>query len=230
MSNRRRVYLLAGVLLVALVVVVVAILVGGGSKTAKNDSGPTQTTVSSAFLDGVPQSGQTLGQSGAPTLYVFEDPQCPYCRDWSVGTLPDAVAKFVKTGKVKLVWQGIPIIGQNSIDGLQAAYAAGNQNRLWQFIDQLYKRQGPENSGWITESVLRETAGASGVDADKMLNDRKATAKEIAAAERLATRFRLQGTPTFVLVKAPGHQPQTLALTGLDSGAFNSALTQALAS
>lgn len=226
MSSRQRIYLLAGVLGIALVVVVLAITLGGGSKNSQNRS---VATPPSTFLKGVPQSGNALGRAGAPTLYVFEDPQCPYCRDWSVATMPDVVDTFVKTGKVRLVWQGIPIVGDNSIKGLQAAYAAGNQNKLWNFIDQLYKRQGAENTGWITDSVLRDAASSAGVNADQMLKDAGNMQGKVTEAENRATQYRLQGTPTFVLVKSPS-PPQTLALTSLDSAAFNAALSTALGS
>jgi protein-disulfide isomerase len=220
--------LLAGVLVVALVVVIAAIALGGGSKTAKTDS--TVTTTPSTFLAGVPQSGATLGRADAPaTVHVFEDPQCPYCREWSLGALPTAVAKYVKTGKVKLVWEGIPIIGQNSIDGLTAAYAAANQDKLWNLIDQLYQRQGAENSGWITESTLRDAAAAAGVNADQMLADAKTqpVAAKITAAETQANNDRVGGTPTFVVATKSGTR-HTLQLTSLSAEAFDSALAAAL--
>ena len=34
-------------------------------------------------------------------------------------------------------------------------YAAGQQNKLWQMAEALYERQGDENSGWITDAVVR---------------------------------------------------------------------------
>jgi protein-disulfide isomerase len=229
-SSQRRILLLAGVLAVALVVVIAAIALGGGSKTAKNDPTVTTTPSSSSFLAGVPQHGAALGRQDAPaTVYVFEDPQCPYCREWSLGALPSAVAKYVKTGRMKLVWEGIPIIGQNSLAGLTAAYAAGNQNKLWNLVDQLYQRQGAENSGWITESTLREAAAAAGVDADQMLKDAQTqpVSSQITAAETTANNDRVGGTPTFVVVTKSG-TPKQLQLTALSAEAFDSALGAAL--
>ena len=77
-------------------------------------------------LAGIPQKGDTLGRAAAPvTIQVFEDPQCPYCKEWNVDTLPSVVKDYVRTGKVKLVYRGIKIIGPNSEYGLRANYAAG---------------------------------------------------------------------------------------------------------
>jgi protein-disulfide isomerase len=228
MSSRQRIYVLAGVLTVALAVVVVAIALGGGSKTAKTE--PTVTTKPASYLAGVPQNGDRLGRAdAAATLYVFEDPQCPYCRDWSIATLPGVVGTFVKTGRVKIVWEGIPIVGENSLKGLTAAYAAGNQNRLWNFIDQLYQRQGAENSGWIDEATLRDSACAAGVDADRMLKDAKTSAVDakITGSESNANTYSIRGTPSFVVVKPPA-AAKVLPLTSLDATVFNTALATAL--
>ena len=52
-------------------------------------------------------------------------------RSGTSDTLPTVVDEFVRTGKLKLVYRGIPIIGPNSINGLRAMFAAGQQNKLW---------------------------------------------------------------------------------------------------
>ena len=222
MTSRQRIYVLGGVLGVALIAVVLAIAFAGGSKKA-GPASPVLSHESSAFLAGVPQHGDTLGRPDAPaTVYVFEDPQCPYCRDWSIGTLPSVVGTFVKTGRVKLVWHGIPIVGQDSMPGLTAAYGAGKQNRLWNFVDQLYKRQGAENSGWINDATLRDAAKASGVNADRMLADAKTVDPRIRQSESEANTYGVNGTPSFVV------NGKLLALTSLQPGDFNTALAAAL--
>jgi protein-disulfide isomerase len=190
----------------------------------------TASTPAGSFLAGVPQHGDTLGKPTAPaTLVVFEDPQCPFCRDWSLGALPTVVDRFVKTGKVKLVWRGIDIIGPNSLPGLRAAYAAANQNRLWNFIDALYRRQGSENSGWITDALLKDAAKDAGVNATAMLAaspSRNVTAALRSSATE-ATQDNVQGTPTFILVKPPA-VAQQVQVTSLDPAPFSDSLSAAL--
>ncbi len=233
-SRNRRLLLLGAALAAAAIVVVALIVIGSGgdakSTATTPQPGATTTTALTELFAGVPQHGDTLGKATAPaTLLVFEDPQCPFCREWSLGALPTAIDEFVKTGRVKLAWRGIEIIGPNSEPGLRAAYAAAKQNRLWNFVDQLYRRQGGENSGWITDSLLREAASAAGVNAGKMLAA-SSSAAVTAQLQRAATeeqQFRVGGTPTFVLVRPPA-VPVQLRLSSLDRTTFAATLSSAL--
>jgi protein-disulfide isomerase len=178
----------------------------------------------------VPQQGDTLGKADAPvTITVFEDPQCPFCRQWNVETLPTVVARYVKTGRVKLVYRGIEIIGPNSADGLRAIYAARGQNKLWQMVDELYARQGEENSGWITPAVITAAAHAGGANPQAILAaaNSPAVTKALQQSANQATADKVAGTPTFVIERPPG-LPQQLSVPALDPASFTAALDAAL--
>ena len=165
---RNRLLLLAGaVALAAVVVIGVVVAVGsGGSSNATSTATSTSTSHEVAarpIFSGVPQHGDVLGNPEAPvTLEVFEDPQCPYCRQWNLDTLATVVNNYVRTGRVKVRYRGIVIIGVNSIAGLRAIYAAANQDKLWSMVEALYERQGAENSGWITVPTIKAAAKAIG--------------------------------------------------------------------
>ena len=139
-------------------------------------------------------SGDTLGQASAPsTLVVYEDPQCPFCRSWNVSTLPSVVSQFVRTGKIKLEYRGVVIIGPDSVRGLRAIYAAGKQNKLWNFADALYAHQGAENSGWITNEVILAAARDAHADGKAILADMGSSAVTAAleGAQKQATADQL---------------------------------------
>jgi protein-disulfide isomerase len=231
--SRNRLLLLAGAVGVAALVVVVLIVVGAGSDSKSDNT--VSTTLAAApqekpFLTGVPQHGDTLGAADAPaTLTVYEDPQCPFCRDWALGTLPSVVADYVRPGRVKLVYHGVQIIGPNSQAGLRAIYAAGRQNKLWNLADALYRRQGAENSGWITDAVISEAAASVGANDAKIraAAPTAAVTAQLYTAARQASIDRVQGTPTFVLQRPPS-LPQQLNVTSLDPATFESALAAAL--
>ncbi len=228
----KRLLLLAGAVGGAAVVAVVLILVAsGGSSSATTTTVPTTSTSTPvSVFAGVPQRGDTLGRADAPaTLVVYEDPQCPYCRDWSVGTLPTIVRDFVRPGKLKLVYRGIGILGANSQPGLRAIFAAGQQNKLWNVAAALYDAQGVENSGWITTSVIRDAATAAGANAAAILaaSPSNAVSADLAAANQEALKYGVPGTPAF-LIKRPPALPRPLNVTSLSADTFSAELAAAL--
>jgi protein-disulfide isomerase len=227
--NRSRLYLIVAAALGAIVVVVVLIAVGtggGSSSTTTSADATTTTSTSTVNLAGVPQNGVTLGRASAPvTVQVFEDPQCPYCQEWNDGTLPSVVKNYVRTGKIKLVYRGINIIGPNSEYGLRANYAAGLQNKLWQMSDELYARQGAENSGWIDDATIASAAKAAGANVNS-ISAAFLTAPVTTMwrnAENAAKTYGINGTPTF-MVQRPPALPTQLQLSALDPASFAAAL------
>lgn len=229
--QRNRLLLLGAALGVAIVIAVVLIVVGTGG----SDSGTTTVSTSAsgsttkALFAGIAQQGDTLGAASAPaTLTVYEDPQCPFCRQWNVDTLPSVLDTFVRSGRVKLVYHGIVVIGPNSVDGLRAIYAAGAQNKLWSFADALYMHQGAENSGWITPGVIRTAATEAGANGDAILSRAKSPAvlTPLKAADKDSITDKVRGTPSFVLQKPLG--PRTQLSAPLDPTGFTAALSAAL--
>jgi protein-disulfide isomerase len=231
--NRNRLILVAAAVGAAVVLAVVLILVAGSSnKSATSTTTGTATTAvnASSLFAGIPQQGDTLGKATAPaTLIVYEDPQCPFCRAWNVQTLPTVVNQFVRTGKLKLVYRGVVIIGPDSVRGLRAIYAAEKQNKLWNLADALYAHQGAENSGWITNGVILAAASDAGANGKEILAGMgaKTVDASLNKAQAQATADQLQGTPTFIIERPPA-VPQPLAVQGLDPATFVAALTAAL--
>jgi len=203
----------------------------GSSSTTTTTSATTATTKTAANLfAGVPQHGDTLGKASAPvTLIVYEDPQCPFCRNWNVDTLPTVIDQFVRTGKINLVYRGVVIIGPDSVRGLRAIYAAAKQNKLWNVADALYARQGAENSGWITNGVILAAARDAGANGPAIVAGMGASTVDAAlnAAQKQAIADHLQGTPTFIIQRPPA-VAQQLPVPGLDPASFVSALAAAL--
>ena len=231
---RNRLLLLAaaaGVAAVVVVVLVVALGTGGGS------SSPTTTAASTtkgpeavSTFAGVPQHGDTLGKPSAPaTLTVFEDPQCPYCRQWNIDTLPTVVDRYVRTGRLKLEYRGIVVIGVNSVAGLRAIYGAAPQNKLWNMAEALYERQGEENSGWITLPVIRDAAREVGADPAKVVAaaDSKAVTEALNENARVMKAEGVNSTPTFVVQRQLG-TPFQLQIGGLEPDQFTPSLDAVL--
>jgi protein-disulfide isomerase len=154
-----------------------------------------------ALLSGLPQDGEFLGEPNAPvTLAVYADPQCPACAAFASQTLPELISRYVRPGDVLLQYRGVPFLGPDSETGLEAAYAAGLQDQLWQFSDITYLNQGEENSGWLDDDFIRAAADSvPGLDVERLLADRDSADVEelLTAARSDAEAIGLGGTPTF---------------------------------
>jgi protein-disulfide isomerase len=216
----------------ALLAVVLILVTGGSDKSATPTTTATTSTTATPSnpFAGVPQQGDTLGKADAPvTLIVYEDPQCPFCRTWNIDTLPTVIDQFVRTGRIKLVYRGVVIIGPDSVRGLRAVYAAGKQNKLWNVSEELYARQGAENSGWITNSVILAAAKAAGANGPAIIAGMGAKSVDTAltTAQAQATADQLQGTPTFIIERPPAVS-QPLNVSGLDPTSFVASLSAAL--
>src|SRR5436853_530826 len=125
-QRKRRLWQLGAAAVIAAAVVIIAIVVGGAKE---------HKTAPPSLFSGIPQSGAVLGKPNAPvTMTEFADLQCPFCRRYTTDVLPTLVRDYVRTGKVKMVFRDIAFLGSDSVTAGRAAAAAGEQNKLWQFI------------------------------------------------------------------------------------------------
>jgi protein-disulfide isomerase len=221
----------------AIAVVVVAVLVGVSVFSGQKSSGSTASTTvamgpqTAKLLAGIPQHGDTLGSPRAPvTLVEYADMQCPYCGEFARTTLPPLIRDYVRTGKVKIVFRGLEFVGADSDKALRAVYAAGQQDKLWNYADLMFENQGTENTGWVTEDLIKATGEAvPGLDVEKMLSDRSSSlvSDGIAVAGQHGQEDGVQHTPWFELGKTGG-ATQTLDISSLDPAVFTKAFDRLL--
>jgi protein-disulfide isomerase len=217
-AQRRRLGIIAGVVVAAVIVAVVAVVVSssGSSKTPGLQTGTTASatyqTVASE-LGSIPQSGTTLGKSTAPvTIQYFGDLECPICADFTKGEdnsgLPQLISGPVKSGQVKLDYKSFEtasasVNNDRFLPQQVAAYAAGKQDRFWDYAELFYREQGSEDSRYVTESYLDNLAKQiPGLNLTTWQADRQdaALAAQVKADEKLASSDALTGTPTLVAV------------------------------
>ncbi len=202
-DSRRNLYI--GV--IGAVVLLAVVLVGASVLSSSSSSSKTVSIQSAGetnkLLAGIHQGGITLGNPKAPvTMQEFADVQCPGCQQYMLSAFPDIVRQYVRTGKVKVEWHGIPFIGPDSEKGLRFVDASGKQNRLWNVAELLYRNQGAENSGWVTNELLRSVGAAvPGLDVNKVEADMNTSAvnRQMAAAANLYSTYNFQGTPGFAI-------------------------------
>ena len=196
------------------------------------DSGSSTATATTPVVDltGIPQKGNVLGDPAAGvTLIEYADPQCPACRYFAESIFPTLVSEYVQPGKVQAEFRGFPFIGPDSVKALQFIYAAGLQGKLWQFQEALYRNQGGENDGWVTDELLRQIAGdIPGLDVDRLFADAQSDTivGQVNALPGKAQAAGIQGTPS-LFIKIGTSEPYYIQVASADE--MRAALDDALA-
>ena len=136
--------------------------------------------------------------SGPVTLVEFSDFQCPACLAVQA-PLTQILKKY--EGKVEFVYRYFPLVSihKNAQMSAQAAEAAGLQGKFWEMHDKLFATQ----SVWEGIADPKETfvgyAKDLGLDSAKFAIDlvSQPVVDAVNADSLAATRYNLQGTPTF---------------------------------
>lgn len=197
----------------------------------RDDSGaPPATTTPVVDLRGIPQAGRVLGPPDAEvTLVEYADPQCPACRAYTEEYFPAVVDEYVRPAKLNTEFRGFPFIGPDSLKAYRFLLAAGEQSKLWDLQEALYRNQGGENDGWVTDELVRELAsGIAGLDVDQLFADadRADIVSEAENADDEAQAAGIQGTPT-LLLRIGGEEPYVISFATIEQ--LRAALDDALA-
>ncbi|MBT8251854.1 MAG: DsbA family protein, partial [Nitrosopumilus sp.] len=166
-----------------------------------------------------------MGESNAPiTILEWGDYQCTFCYKFHQNTLDVIYEDFIKTGKVKLVFKDFPLNGPDSLLAAEAAYCANDQEKYWEYHDELYKNWGGERTGWITRESLEKFAVSTNLDINnfnKCLDDKKYQDKVITLHE-FGKEIGIDATPSFLvfndqkIIKIRGNQPLEVFLKTFD--------------
>ena len=225
--------------IVVVAIVIIAITASSGGKSSSishNKSEATGKTAEvSALLNGIPQSGNTLGNPNAPvTLVYFGDLECPICKEFTLGALPTIIQKYVRAGKLKIEYKSLETASREPETFKQqqiAALAAGKQQRAWNYIELFYHEQGQENSGYVTEEYLHKLArGVPGLNIPVWEEDRKDPALEnqITTDAQLANNEGFNGTPSFLIGKTGGKLEKLGETSLTDPSGFEAAIESKL--
>jgi protein-disulfide isomerase len=167
---------------------------GGGAEVTAVDAPPTPT-------DGPVFEGHAIGSDSAPvTIVEYADFECPACAQFAILTGPDVRQRLVATGQVRWIFRDLPLdMHRNSFTAHHAAQCAAEQGRFWEMHDQIFFNHGRWVAERRPERVLRDLAGAVGVDRERY--------DECMSSDRYVPRLRqlqadaaargISSTPTF---------------------------------
>lgn len=170
---------------------------------------------------------QMIMQNGSPilgdpnakvTIVEFGDYQCTYCHLFHVNTKDALLQQYVDTGKANFVFRDFPLNGPDSVLAAEASYCAGDQDKYWQYHDELYKNWAGEKTGWVNQKSLDKFATTVGLDLgkfDKCMSDNKYEQK-VLDNQKFGENIGIDGTPSFIIfsgkniTKVVGAQPITV--------------------
>lgn len=166
----------------------------GAAAGAQEDSRPVTVAERS--------DAPVLGNPNAPvTLVEFSDFQCPFCQRFFSQSYPQLKAKYIDTGKVKLVFRHFPLpIHQNAEKAAQAGECAARQGKFEAYHDTLFTKGQADGTG-LALADLKTYAKDLGLDADRFnaCLDNGETAAAVAQDFRDGQVAGVNGTPSFVV-------------------------------
>ncbi len=226
-QRTRRMQMLGGVLVVVIAAIAAVVIIstsGNKSGTVKLHTAAATTTAKTVNdeLSGIPQHGNTIGDPSAKiTMTEYGDLQCPVCKDFATGPETQLIKNEVKSGKVKLVFKSFPTASRDLSNWQQvfplqqdAAYAAGAQNKAWNYILLFYHEQGKEATSYVNTAYLTGLANqVQGLNMKKWSTDRfnPKYSGQVDSEIKSATALNIQGTPGIMF---SGPKSQTKLYSG----------------
>lgn len=167
-----------------------------------------------SLLNLISQGSPYQGSTSAPvTVIDFSDLQCHLCARYVKNTEPKINETYIQTGKVALVFKHLPNRGFDSMPAALAAQCTNDQGKFWQFHNTLYENQGPIDSGWANKDNLKKFASQiPGLDMQKFNScfDSQKYKSLIGNDIALAHSLGFKETPSFIVVKSDGSNPQKI--------------------
>ena len=216
----------------AVALIVLAIVLGfvftGGSSSSNTPArgslagGLPGAAEAQRLFRGIPQHGNVLGSPKAPvTVVEYVDLQCPFCQEFETKAMPTLLSRYVRPGKVKIEARPIAFIGPDSERGRAGALAAGEQNRLFNYMQLLYLNQGTENTGWLDDAMATAAAASiPGLDVHAWSGARGSSAvtDQENQFDHEGNADNVTETPTVLVGKTGGKlEKASVSLSNIDS-------------
>jgi protein-disulfide isomerase len=155
-----------------------------------------------AATDRAKAVGNVLGDATAPVkVEVYADFQCPACGQFDRTSLREIEDKYVKNGKVQVVFNHYAFIGDESTRAAEASECANDQGKFWEYADTLFSNQAGENQGAFNDANLEKFAQQLGLDMDKYKTcmQQRPYLSKIQASTQNGSQRGVNSTPTLFI-------------------------------
>ena len=185
------------------VLLIISIFTGGfgiGSDSAGTapSAAKAQPRAPSVNMDDLIDDDTVKGEANAPvTIIEWSDFECPFCARFYSQTLGQIEEKYIKTGKVRLVYRDFPLgFHANAQKAAEAAECAGEQGKFWEMHDQLFEKGvkgGVSGFKQYAADIKLDTSKFNScLDSGKMASE---TAKDMQDGQAVG----ITGTPGFII-------------------------------
>jgi hypothetical protein len=147
-----------------------------------------------------PDGGVLVGSDGAHRrLVLFEDPQCPYCREFEIVS-GDLLRREVSAGAAAIEYRMRCFLGDESVRADNALALAAESGRFDDLRREMFANQPAEHSGGFTPTDLIELGHRFGLSADYESGVREGRYEEwVIETDRTFQSQNPQGTPMGLL-------------------------------
>src|SRR5215468_5280578 len=154
-----------------------------------------------ATLLAIGPDDRVLGNANAPiTILEYASLTCPHCRHFNTDVLPQLKAKWIDTGKAKLVLRDFPL----DEPALRAAMVArcAPPEKFYGFVDTFFKAQEEWAVARDPKAALQRLAqlgGMSKKDFEACLANKDAENKIVESRLVASQQLNVDSTPTFFI-------------------------------
>jgi protein-disulfide isomerase len=156
---------------------------------------------------------RVLGKPDAPiTIIEYASLTCPHCAAFNKDVLPEFKAKYVDTGKAKLIFRDFPL-DQWALKAAMLARCAP-ADKYFSFIDVLFENQVTWATAKDQMAALERIAKLGGMAAEKFnacMQDRALEDAVLAESLRGQKEFAVNSTPTIIVNGKKIDNPLTFA-------------------
>ena len=182
------------------------------ANTSRSPSGASPLSIP---RDPIPVgSAARLGSPSARLgLIIYSDFQCPYCKRFTLETLPKIRAEYVDTGLVAVFFKHLPLsMHEYAESAAEAAECARRQGRFWEMHDSIFGNQ--DDLDGSTVVTIATTLRLELADFRSCLDGQAVDVVQADAAE--AGALGIKGTPAFLFgeVLSSGNVRVTQTLRG----------------
>ena len=199
-DNTTRWIVLAMVLLVVITGVVFSIM-GQNNKENASLAALDGTKLKSAIvstIDTANGSAITLNAGLPKTVDIWEDPQCPVCKNFENAN-GDYIDSLVRDKKATVRFHVLSFLGDESVRAANASFCAADEGQYLDFHHALYAVQSPlENSGFWSNEKLVSIGKKIGITSTKFADcvTKGSKVDLVKANYDSMPKFGVKGTPT----------------------------------